>query len=426
MKKLLPLLLALITHFSYAQKQNTSSERGGDHGTDWIEVSYFDFNGVGYASARSEDVGAGCYLNLPAEPTSFASLHRAGENLIIEATDMSTTTFNIVGNDFASSFDDPVNLLYKRNDAGEYRGAPAADYTSLNLDQDCAIGGFVGANAPVGANLQLSDFTLGGVRTGYRTGYYNNQRTIYYYAWNRLDISYGTYDENRFQINNIPDNYRNGDYILFTDNNGSGFTNRGRRHHTDFEGPVGINNIVGKISIGQIVEKVGSSVIIQIFYTNFSGDFTHQLYHREVYTQEDSDGDGVINYLDIFPNDSTESVDTDNDGIGDNSDPLPHLSLSNNQTESLLGNISSVYQGYLYIEGNINIDNSEDVVIAYAGGGSTVTARRVGVETNPTTGVVTTRFERAPDAVISQSRWDAFLAIEGLTGQRAYRINTTN
>jgi len=35
----------------------------------------------------------------------------------------------------------------------------------------------------------------------------------------------------------------------------------------------------------------------------------------------DSDGDGTLNALDAFPDDDTESVDTDGDGIGDNSDP---------------------------------------------------------------------------------------------------------
>ena len=37
----------------------------------------------------------------------------------------------------------------------------------------------------------------------------------------------------------------------------------------------------------------------------------------------DTDGDGVGNNGDAFPNDPTETVDTDGDGIGDNSDPTP-------------------------------------------------------------------------------------------------------
>jgi hypothetical protein len=38
----------------------------------------------------------------------------------------------------------------------------------------------------------------------------------------------------------------------------------------------------------------------------------------------DSDGDGVPDDEDAFPNDPNESSDTDGDGVGDNSDPLPN------------------------------------------------------------------------------------------------------
>ena len=36
---------------------------------------------------------------------------------------------------------------------------------------------------------------------------------------------------------------------------------------------------------------------------------------------KDTDGDGVCDHLDAFPEDPDESSDMDNDGIGDNSDP---------------------------------------------------------------------------------------------------------
>ena len=43
----------------------------------------------------------------------------------------------------------------------------------------------------------------------------------------------------------------------------------------------------------------------------------------------DADGDGVIDDEDAFPNDPAESMDTDQDGIGDNADPNPTEDLSN-------------------------------------------------------------------------------------------------
>ena len=38
----------------------------------------------------------------------------------------------------------------------------------------------------------------------------------------------------------------------------------------------------------------------------------------------DSDGDGVMDNVDLYPSDPLESADTDGDGIGDNSDPFPN------------------------------------------------------------------------------------------------------
>jgi hypothetical protein len=37
---------------------------------------------------------------------------------------------------------------------------------------------------------------------------------------------------------------------------------------------------------------------------------------------EDSDKDGVLNYLDAFPDDATKSADLDNDGIDDSEDSV--------------------------------------------------------------------------------------------------------
>ena len=39
----------------------------------------------------------------------------------------------------------------------------------------------------------------------------------------------------------------------------------------------------------------------------------------------DSDGDGVGDNSDAFPNDVSESSDSDGDGVGDNSDAFPMM-----------------------------------------------------------------------------------------------------
>ena len=38
----------------------------------------------------------------------------------------------------------------------------------------------------------------------------------------------------------------------------------------------------------------------------------------------DADGDGVVDEVDIFPNDSSEQYDPDSDGVGDNADAFPN------------------------------------------------------------------------------------------------------
>ncbi|MEE2624955.1 MAG: hypothetical protein VYD50_01715, partial [Candidatus Thermoplasmatota archaeon] len=38
----------------------------------------------------------------------------------------------------------------------------------------------------------------------------------------------------------------------------------------------------------------------------------------------DSEGDGVGDNLDAFPGDASETLDTDGDGVGDNSDAYPY------------------------------------------------------------------------------------------------------
>ena len=155
MKKLLLLLLLVVF--------NLQAQRGGDHGNNWIEVVYFDHAGSSYASARSNDVGAGCYLNLASEPSHFASLHNEEGNLIIHTTGTASMSFSIVGNSFASAFSDSTNNLYRRS-GSEYRGVPSNDAVvgQLNLDQNCALGGFVGANGPTEEEMGMQTGIVSG------------------------------------------------------------------------------------------------------------------------------------------------------------------------------------------------------------------------------------------------------------------------
>ena len=56
----------------------------------------------------------------------------------------------------------------------------------------------------------------------------------------------------------------------------------------------------------------------------------------QIHTKDsvDSDGDGVSDHLDAFPNDASEFEDSDGDGVGDNSDAFPNDSSFWEQTHS--------------------------------------------------------------------------------------------
>ena len=49
---------------------------------------------------------------------------------------------------------------------------------------------------------------------------------------------------------------------------------------------------------------------------------------------KDSDADGVGDNSDAFPNDATETVDTDGDGVGDNGDAFPSDANESEDTDS--------------------------------------------------------------------------------------------
>ncbi|MFL0797139.1 MAG: FG-GAP repeat protein [Cellvibrionaceae bacterium] len=56
----------------------------------------------------------------------------------------------------------------------------------------------------------------------------------------------------------------------------------------------------------------------------------------------DTDGDGIVNTQDAFPNKSSETLDTDNDGLSDNEDALPLKALSISDINFSVGLDSSI------------------------------------------------------------------------------------
>jgi len=75
----------------------------------------------------------------------------------------------------------------------------------------------------------------------------------------------------------------------------------------------------------------------------------------------DSDNDGFVDIIDFFPNDSTEWLDSDGDGVGNNADSLPKNKLisSWNQFFVVLTLISIFVAGATY--STVNYQNAQTV-----------------------------------------------------------------
>ncbi|MDF1764257.1 MAG: hypothetical protein P1U57_12685 [Oleibacter sp.] len=79
------------------------------------------------------------------------------------------------------------------------------------------------------------------------------------------------------------------------------------------------------LEVGLHTESIPISVCADSACTNhLQGSPTHLTFNYQVNpnpSTTDSDGDGELDINDAFPSDPTESLDSDNDGIGDNADP---------------------------------------------------------------------------------------------------------
>jgi len=121
--------------------------------------------------------------------------------------------------------------------------------------------------------------------------------------------------------------------------NGDGLDNSTRWSniisHTDSKGNtvyyVKINRAYS-IDISEYLEPSGVKVQMVTLNTRSGNEegggttFTHYpaFDERMGMYKIDTDGDGVVDALDAFPNNRFEDTDTDGDGVGDNSDPFPN------------------------------------------------------------------------------------------------------
>lgn len=100
----------------------------------------------------------------------------------------------------------------------------------------------------------------------------------------------------------------------------------------------------------------------------------------------DSDGDGVIDGIDAFPFDETESVDSDGDGVGDNGDAFPNDPNESTDTDGdgigdnadltpNGGDETSVPQVKLTFISFVNFERNENDIYVYWGTGEAIRFR---------------------------------------------------
>ncbi len=82
------------------------------------------------------------------------------------------------------------------------------------------------------------------------------------------------------------------------------------------------NSSTGELSGSPTESQVGTSsgIIISVNDSNSSASLPSFAIEVSAYVNQDSDGDGVLDHLDAFPDDINEWLDTDGDQIGNNAD----------------------------------------------------------------------------------------------------------
>ena len=103
-----------------------------------------------------------------------------------------------------------------------------------------------------------------------------------------------------------------GSSVCFHENTGSG----------SFSQPVIITNRVNGVNLVTTIDMDGDGDLDVVSAS--PGDNKIAWYEQLGGGAKDSDGDGVNDDEDAFPNDPKETADTDNDGVGDNADVFPN------------------------------------------------------------------------------------------------------
>ena len=376
--------------------------------SNWLDIAWFTISGQDYVYIRSDNYQGAetCYAFVDETLASY-TLDSSLNTLLLESGSI-VITYDVEAGLYDDIFDTSYNNLFDTTNGVITNPTVSIDVSTLALDGDCLLAGLINQATPSVYDqyeISLDNYNVIPGATPQRTSpiYINNGSTqaYYHYLANLNNIG------DQAQINsNVP-------FIILS-------------RYSDL-------NENYKLVLIKNISSVGTESIFEVIETNIESVWfttpvisTSYIYTLGVYSNADSDGDGVIDYEDKFPNDATETLDDDNDGIGNNSDSLPLINTSNyyESNNDINGN-DSYYETLNFNTitnlGNIIDANTSVYVENHVGTNGETIIIGVGNRSKLLRSTIThtTFFGNDVTTFLIDSTWDA---ANGLVGQTLYQL----
>ena len=152
MKKIILLFVILLSSITQAQKNQISTARAGDYGSNWIEAVFYTdsqrtHGSNRYIHVRSDERGLGCYEDINGDYL-LNSYTWNGSALTIEDDNENTTVYNVL-----QSSRSTLNTLFNRNilenhyvnSSNRVQLADRAPH-GIDFEGECAVSGFLEGN----------------------------------------------------------------------------------------------------------------------------------------------------------------------------------------------------------------------------------------------------------------------------------------
>ena len=290
-------------------------------GSNWLDIAWFSINGQSHVYVRSDNYEGAetCYAFVDETLASY-TLTTSG-TLILEQG-ANEDVFDVENGLYDDVFATSYNTLFDTTTAGVITNPSTTAVSSLALDGDCLLGGLID---------DAADAVAVGTPTLNNHNKYIDKYSYGYKSDGISLVSVGSTAEIAIAGLKVPEG-KTIKYILVATWNEYYGKNLYKDHST-YNGKYELIFEVSddrKFAVLEVSERLGQKFIVEMIETNYSGSWTNSYtYFQVIYSDIDTDGDGVINFEDTFPDDPTEYEDDDNDGVGNNSDLLPKTKNTN-------------------------------------------------------------------------------------------------